>query len=184
MLWTCGYLILRTIILYQYVLHNISTIPEKCNCTVYNWQCNHTKPLTHCTPLLSQCASTPLQKYMLLIMNASSKQRTTKTHSVQEYPKHLEMHIWCISCRKQTNSEVDWSCISACKHLWVWTKAVSERKTKPSLCKSTEQLLKTLNPADSPPFCPLHNTQQEYALTSKCHIFLAHPASGSVAPGN
>ena len=152
--------------------------------TLYNWQYNYTKPLTHCAPFLSQCASTLLQKYISLIINVSSKLWITETHSVQEYPKHLEMHIWYISCRKQTISEVEWSCISACKHSRVWTKAVSERKTKPSLCKSTEQLPKTLNPADSPPFCPLHNTQQEYALTSKCHIFLAHPASGSVAPGN
>ncbi len=152
--------------------------------SVYNWQYNHTKPLTCYAPLLCLCTSTPLQKYIPLIINASFKEWISKTHSVQEYPKHLEMHIWFISCRKQTISEVARSCISACKHSWVWTKAVSERKTKPSLCKSTEQLLKTLNPADSPPFCPLHNTQQEYALTSKCHIFLAHPASGSVAPGN
>ena len=41
--------------------------------TLYNWQYNYTKPLTHCAPFLSQCASTHLQKYISLIINVSSK---------------------------------------------------------------------------------------------------------------
>lgn len=145
---------------------------------LYTWQYNHIKPPTCYTPFLSQCASTQLQKYIPLIINALSKQRISKTHSVQEYPKQLEIPIWFSSCRKQTISKVDWSCICACKHSWVWTKAVSERKTKPSHCKPTEQSPKTLNPADTPPFCPLHNTQQKYALTSKCHNISSTPYIG------
>lgn len=93
----------------KYVLHIAQYLSEQLRLyTIYNWQCNHTKPLTCCAPLLSQCNSAGLQKYIPLIINASAKQQITKTHGAQEYPKHLEMHISFVSCRKQTISEVVW----------------------------------------------------------------------------
>lgn len=159
------------------------------NCIFYNQPYKYTKSTClfcfHFPPQLMCLNSTEniyTINYKCLIQSVAHKAPQCR----EEYPTHLEKHILIyISCRKET--EVDWSCIlcmDAGTHEFEQRLCLRERQSPPSVCKSTEQLPKMLNPADSPPFRPLHNTQQEYTHWPQSVIFLAHPALGNVASGN
>lgn len=54
---------------------------------------NITMPSHYAPPPQLVCSYTIAKKKIPLIINASSKQRITKKHSVQEDPEHLEKHI-------------------------------------------------------------------------------------------